>query len=118
VSISSAPSPEQIAVIDASGTAYVSMAPILRVVYLGFDCLGRDPTSQTALQDKRVRQAIAHAIDVDGIIYHVLGGIAARTTTGVTSMHFGYDGEAPRYAYDPKKARPCWPRRVMRRACG
>ena len=91
--------------IKASGMAYVSMAPILRVVYLGIDCLGRDPTSQTALQDKRVRQAIAHAIDADGIIYHVLGGIAARTTTGVTSMHFGYDGDAPRYAYDPEKAK-------------
>ena len=97
--------PEQIAAIEASGTAYVSMAPILRVVYLGLDCLGRDPTSQAALQDKRVRQAIAHAIDVDGIIYHVLGGMAARTTTGVTSMHFGYDGDAPRYTYDPKQAK-------------
>jgi peptide/nickel transport system substrate-binding protein len=97
--------PEQIAVIEASGRAYVSMAPILRVVYLGFDCLGRDPSSQTALRDKRVRQAIAHAIDVDSIIHHVLGGIAARTTTGVTPMHFGYDGDAPRYAYDPKKAK-------------
>jgi peptide/nickel transport system substrate-binding protein len=97
--------PEQISVIEASSTAYVSMAPILRVVYLGLDCLGRDPTSQTALQDKRVRQAIAHAIDVDGIIYHVLGGRAARTATGVTSMHFGYDGDAPRYAYDPQKAK-------------
>jgi peptide/nickel transport system substrate-binding protein len=97
--------PEQIAAIKASGMAYVSMAPILRVVYLGFDCLGRDPTSQTALRDKRVRQAIAHAIDVDGIIYHVLGGIAQRTATGVTSMHFGYDGDVPRYAYDPEKAK-------------
>jgi peptide/nickel transport system substrate-binding protein len=96
--------PEQIAAIEASGTAYVSTARILRVVYLGLDCLGRDPTSQTALQDRRVRQAIAHAIDVDGIIYHVLGGIASRTATGVTPMHFGYDGDAPRYTYDPKKA--------------
>ena len=97
--------PEQIAVIDTSSTAYVSMAPILRVVYLGLDCLGRDPTSQTALQDQRVRQAIAHAIDVDGIIYHVLGGRAARTATGVTRMHFGYDGGVPCYAYDPQKAK-------------
>jgi peptide/nickel transport system substrate-binding protein len=97
--------PEQIAAIDKSSTAYVSMAPILRVVYLGLDCLGRDPTSQTALQDQRVRQAIAHAIDVDGIIYHVLGGRAARTATGVTRMHFGYDGGVPCYAYDPQKAK-------------
>ena len=97
--------PQQIPVIEASGTAYVSMAPILRVVYLGLDCLRRDPTSQAALQDIRVRQAIAHAIDADGIIYHVLGGIGARTATGVTSMHFGYDGDAPRYAYNPEKAK-------------
>jgi len=97
--------PNQVSLIEASGTAYVSRAPILRVVYLGFDCLGRDPTSQTALQDKRVRQAIAHAIDVDGIIYHVLGGIAVRTATGVTSMHFGYNGDAPQYTYDPQKAK-------------
>jgi peptide/nickel transport system substrate-binding protein len=97
--------PEQISVIEASDRTYVSMAPILRVVYLGLDCLGRDPTSQVALQDRRVRQAIAHAIDVDGIIYHVLGGVGARTATGVTSMHFGYDGEAPPSTYDPQKAK-------------
>jgi peptide/nickel transport system substrate-binding protein len=97
--------PEQVPAIEASGLAYVSRAPVLRVVYVGIDCLGRDPTSQTALQDRRVRQAIAHAIDVEGIIYHVLGGLADRTATGVTSMHFGYDGDAPRFAYDPEKAR-------------
>jgi peptide/nickel transport system substrate-binding protein len=97
--------PDQISLIKASGTAYVSMAPILRVVYLGFDCLGRDPTSQAALKDARVRQAIAHAIDVEGIIYHVLAGMAVRTATGVTAMHFGYEGDVVRYAYDPEKAK-------------
>jgi peptide/nickel transport system substrate-binding protein len=97
--------PDQIPLIEGSGTAYVSKAPILRVVYIGFDCLGRDPTSQPALKDTRVRQAIAHAIDVDGIIYHILDGIAVRTATGVTPMHFGYDGDAARYAYDPEKAK-------------
>jgi peptide/nickel transport system substrate-binding protein len=97
--------PEQIPLIEASGTAYVSKAPILRVVYLSFDCLERDPSSQIALKDPRVRQAIAHGIDVDAIIYHVLGGLAVRTPTGVTPMHFGYNGDAVRYAYDPQKAK-------------
>jgi peptide/nickel transport system substrate-binding protein len=100
--------PDQIALIEASGTAYVSVAPILRVVYLAFDCLGRDPTSQIALKDARVRQAIAHAIDVEGIIYHVLGGMAVRTATGVTPMHFGYHGDVngvARPTYDPEKAK-------------
>jgi peptide/nickel transport system substrate-binding protein len=97
--------PDQMSLIKASGTAYVSTAPIPRVVYLGFDCLGRDPTSQIALRDARVRRAIAHAIDVEGIIYHVLGGMAVRTATGVTSMQFGYEANAVRYAYDPEKAK-------------
>jgi peptide/nickel transport system substrate-binding protein len=97
--------PDQIPLVEASGIAYVSKAPILRVIYLSFDCLGRDPTSQVALKDLRVRQAIAHAIDPEGIIHHVLGGIAIRTATGVTPMHFGYDGDTARYAYDPGKAK-------------
>jgi peptide/nickel transport system substrate-binding protein len=97
--------PDQISLIEASGTAYVSTAPILRVVYLGFDCLGRDPSSQTALRDPRVRQAIAHAIDVEGIIYHVLGGMAVPTATGVTPMHFGYDSDVARDVYDPEQAK-------------
>jgi peptide/nickel transport system substrate-binding protein len=40
--------PDQVAMIEASGAAYVSKAPILRVVFLSFDCLGRDPSSQKA----------------------------------------------------------------------
>ncbi len=98
-------SPDQIPLVEASGVAYVSKAPILRVVYLSFDCLGRDPTSQVALKDLRVRQAIAHAIDPEGIIHHVLGGLAVRTATGVTPMHFGYEDHTARYAYNPKKAK-------------
>jgi peptide/nickel transport system substrate-binding protein len=97
--------PDQIPTIEASGTAYVSKNPILRVVYISFDCLGRDSTSQTVLKDARVRQAIAHAIDVDAIIHHVLGGLAVRTATGVTPMHFGYDGDTVKYGYDPAKAK-------------
>jgi peptide/nickel transport system substrate-binding protein len=97
--------PDQISLVEASGVAYVSKAPILRVVYLSFDCMGRDPTSQVALKDLRVRQAIAHAIDPEGIIHHVLGGLAVRTATGVTPMHFGYDGDVARYAYDPEQAK-------------
>jgi peptide/nickel transport system substrate-binding protein len=97
--------PDQIASVEASGVAYVSKAPILRVVYLSVDCLGRDPTSQVALKDLRVRQAIAHAIDPEGIIHHVLGGLAVRTATGVTPMHFGFDGDTARYAYDPVQAK-------------
>ena len=41
--------------------------------------------------DKRIRQAIASAIDVDEIIKGVLDGKAMRVATMLTSMHFGFD---------------------------
>ncbi len=41
--------------------------------------------------DKRVRQAIAYAIDADEIIKGVLDGKAMRTATMLTPLHFGYD---------------------------
>jgi len=41
--------------------------------------------------DKRVRQAIAYAIDADEIIKGVLDGKAVRTATMLTPLHFGYD---------------------------
>lgn len=56
------------------------------------------------MQDTRVREGIGHAIDVNGIIHHVLDGVAVRTATGVTPMHFGYNADAARYAYDSEKA--------------
>jgi len=41
--------------------------------------------------DKRVRQALAYALDVDEIIKGVLDGKAQRVATMLPSMHFGYD---------------------------
>src|SRR5207237_7464727 len=41
--------------------------------------------------DKRVRQAITSALDVDEIIKGVLDGKALRVATMLPSMHFGYD---------------------------
>ncbi len=41
--------------------------------------------------DKRVRQAIAYALDVDEIIKGVLDGKGQRVATMLPSMHFGYD---------------------------
>src|SRR5437899_11416876 len=41
--------------------------------------------------DKRVRQAIAYAIDADEIIKTVLDGKGVRVATMLPSMHFGFD---------------------------
>ncbi len=41
--------------------------------------------------DKRVRQAIAYALNADEIIKGVMDGKAVRVPTMLTSLHFGYD---------------------------
>jgi peptide/nickel transport system substrate-binding protein len=41
--------------------------------------------------DKRVRQALAYAIDADEIIKGVMDGKAVRTATMLTPLHFGFD---------------------------
>jgi peptide/nickel transport system substrate-binding protein len=41
--------------------------------------------------DKRVRQALAYAIDADEIIQGVMDGKAVRTATMLTPLHFGFD---------------------------
>jgi peptide/nickel transport system substrate-binding protein len=55
-------------------------------------------------KDVRVRQAIAHAIDIDAIIKTVLFGQGQRYEQ-LGPDEFGYDPELKPYAYDPKLAR-------------
>ena len=54
--------------------------------------------------DKRVRLAMAYAIDCKSIIDNVLFGIPIRLA-GLGPNELGYDPELKPYAYDPKKAK-------------
>jgi peptide/nickel transport system substrate-binding protein len=54
--------------------------------------------------DKRVRLAMAYAIDCDSIIKNVLFGIPIRLA-GPASYELGYDPALKPYPYDPKKAK-------------
>jgi peptide/nickel transport system substrate-binding protein len=67
--------------------------------YLGFNM--RDPV----LGKLNVRKAIAHAIDRDDIIKHVLGGAARRAGGLLTPDHWAGNPELQGYAYDPDQAR-------------
>jgi peptide/nickel transport system substrate-binding protein len=95
--------PDQIPVIEASGKAYITTAPIIRVIFLNFDVAGRAGASP--VQNIKVRQAISHAIDVDGIITHVLGGRGLKLGTIVNPMKFGYDASIKPVPYDPGRAK-------------
>ena len=56
-------------------------------------------------KDKRVRAAIAHAIDRDTIVEALLKGYAKPVNEPLTPASFGYDPTIPGYDYDPAQAR-------------
>ncbi len=78
----------------------VFSAPSIRTFYIGLDCISDGP-----LQDKRVRQAMNYAIDVQGIIDTILGGNAQRAATIVPQQNFGYDASIQPYEYNLEKAK-------------
>lgn len=82
---------KEIEVITASGA---------RAYFLGINTL-----ADTPLKDPKVRQALAHAIDVDSIITNTLGGYGSRLASLLTPRHFGHDPKLEPYPFDPGKAK-------------
>src|SRR5437762_1004768 len=77
---------------------FPTTAPSIRTIQLMFQTHNFDEKTHQATgvydgptKDKRVRQAIQYALDVDEIIKGVLDGKAMRVATMLTSMHFGFD---------------------------
>ncbi|GAB4337760.1 MAG: glutathione ABC transporter substrate-binding protein [Calditrichia bacterium] len=68
-------------------------------VYLGLNLRNR------YLSVKKVRQAIAHAIDVKGIIRNLHGGIYQPARSLLHPRHWAYQPGLPEYQYDPSLAK-------------
>lgn len=68
------------------------------IQYLSFNL--QDPV----LRDVRVRQAIACAIDRKLIIQTLLDGRARAAESLLPPDHWAFNGDGPRYAYDPARA--------------
>lgn len=77
----------------------VRSAPTERVGYFMMNTQGGP------LTDKRVRRALAHAIDRKLIIDALLGGYSQVTNQLLTPAHFGYIEGLEWHAYDPEKAK-------------
>ncbi|MBL8058330.1 MAG: ABC transporter substrate-binding protein [Anaerolineales bacterium] len=76
--------------------------PTSRIYYLAFNNVS---TGQgTPLEDVKVRQALAYAIDMDGIIQAVFSGYATRAVGYVAPGELGFDNADP-VPYDPDKAK-------------
>jgi peptide/nickel transport system substrate-binding protein len=56
-------------------------------------------------RDRRVRQALNYALDVDEIIGEIKDGAAKPLNGYLTAHHLGYNPETPAYPYDPEMAR-------------
>ncbi len=76
----------------------------MRVVFLHMNTLEQGPASQ--LRDIRVRKAILHAIDRERMVKAIVGEGARVIYTMCYPSQFGCtDVGAPRYGYDPTKAK-------------
>jgi peptide/nickel transport system substrate-binding protein len=61
----------------------------------------RDPL----LGDRRVRQAIAHAIDREAIVNHLRRGFARLADSPLPSISWAHEPDVPRFSYDPTRAK-------------
>jgi peptide/nickel transport system substrate-binding protein len=89
--------PHLASIIEKHPKIFLSTAPSIRTIQLMIYTHQMDSNHKPTgpyngpTADKRVRQAIAYALDADEIIKGVLEGKAVRVPTMLTSMHFGYD---------------------------
>lgn len=65
----------------------------------------RVPNDIEPFSDVRVRQALNHAVDIDGIIQALLGGDGNRLAGFFVPGGLGYDPDLEPYPYDPDRAR-------------
>jgi peptide/nickel transport system substrate-binding protein len=102
VDIIKAVPPDQMDVINKSGQARTTSSPILRTAFIQLDQAGR--SGPNPFTDRRVRQAANLATNMEGIIKHVLNGMADRVATAVNPMAFGFDAGLKPYTQDVPRA--------------
>ena len=95
--------PEQVQFLKQADQVKILSTDILRVYFLVMDAQGR--SGATPFKDKRVRQAVNHAINREDIIQNVFCGFAVSLNSVVSPLHFGYENHVIRYPYDPARAR-------------
>lgn len=91
--------PEEIPGLNRAPTKVVDVASEA-LYFFGFETLRTSP-----LQDRRVRQAMHYAIDVDAIQRTIMGGYGQRIAVTLPRTAFGYPQDMQPYPYDPARAR-------------
>lgn len=91
--------PELLGYLSEQSDITVQHGPGSNFAYLGFNL--QDPVTGNL----SVRQAIAHAIDRDGIIRHILGGAAQPAAALLPPDHWAGHPGLQQIKYDPERAR-------------
>ena len=103
VDIVSRLSPDEAASLEGVAGVNIIEYPTNRVYYIAFNNLTSGVGQPT--EDPRVRQALNHAVDVEGIIDALFNGNGVRATGLMTAADFGYNHALTPYSYDPDRAR-------------
>ncbi len=96
--------------VDANSDTRVLTGPEFRTIFLGMDQTrdelpGSDAAGRNPFKDKRVRQAIYQAIDIEAIQKKIMRGLSEPTAAMVAPEIEGYPEDLERYPYDPEAAR-------------
>ena len=62
-------------------------------------------TKRPPFSDRRVRQALNHAVNTDEIVTGILSGFADKPVGVVHPDMFGFTGDVEKHPYDPAKAK-------------
>lgn len=92
-------SPAQLPVLRASSRVKAVVGTGYTIAYLGFN------TNKPPFNRPVVRQAVAHAIDLDAILKNVLQGGGLKTAGPMGPAVFGFNPKHKPHVYDPARAR-------------
>jgi peptide/nickel transport system substrate-binding protein len=90
--------PDQLAGLEKNNELTVQTTPSHEYYFMWMNA------SKEPFTDKRVRQAMIHALDIDSMVKDLLPGIGLRGTAPIPPTVFGYAAQTP-YAYDVAKAK-------------
>jgi len=75
----------------------------MRIGYIGFDASGRQ--GKNPMNDIRVRKAVAHAINRQGIVDALIKGSSTVVNSACFPTQFGCEQDVTKYEYAPEKAK-------------
>src|SRR5712691_403610 len=91
--------PDRIRSIEEGRATRIVTVPSTRITICAFNA------TQPPLSDRRVRQAMTYAVDVNAIIKNIYAGQGKPIVGGVADVDFGHNLAIKPYPYDPAKAK-------------